>query len=53
MAQPGDECLATDEEGPMKAVIYDAYGSPDVLEVTEIGQPEARDELCPVRMRLR
>jgi len=35
----------------MKAVIYDTYGSPDVLEVTEIGQPEARDDQVLVRVR--
>jgi NADPH:quinone reductase-like Zn-dependent oxidoreductase len=35
----------------MKAVIYDTYGSPDVLEVTEIGQPEVRDDQVLVRVR--
>ena len=35
----------------MKAVIYDTDGSPDVLEVTEIDQPEARDDQVLVRVR--
>ena len=34
----------------MKAVIYDRYGSPDVLGVTEIGQPVVRDDQVLVRV---
>src|SRR5258707_7262459 len=35
----------------MRAVIYDTYGSPDLLEVTDIGPPEIRDDQVLVRVR--
>jgi NADPH:quinone reductase-like Zn-dependent oxidoreductase len=35
----------------MKAVVYDRYGSPDVLELTEIDQPVVRDDQVLVRVR--
>jgi hypothetical protein len=34
----------------MKAVVYDRYGSPDVLELVEIGQPAVRDDEVLVRV---
>jgi NADPH:quinone reductase-like Zn-dependent oxidoreductase len=33
----------------MKAIVYDRYGSPDVLELKEIGQPAVRDGEVLVR----
>jgi NADPH:quinone reductase-like Zn-dependent oxidoreductase len=35
----------------MKAVVYGRYGSPDVLELTEIDQPVVRDDQVLVRVR--
>lgn len=35
----------------MKAVVYDRYGSPDVLELTEIDQPVVGDDQVLVRVR--
>jgi NADPH:quinone reductase-like Zn-dependent oxidoreductase len=35
----------------MKAVVYDRYGSPDVLELTEIDQPVVSDDQVLVRVR--
>jgi len=35
----------------MKAVVYDRYGSPDVLELTEIDKPVVRDDQVLVRVR--
>jgi NADPH:quinone reductase-like Zn-dependent oxidoreductase len=35
----------------MKAIVYDTYGSPDVLELTEIDQPVVRDDQVLVRVR--
>jgi NADPH:quinone reductase-like Zn-dependent oxidoreductase len=35
----------------MKAVIYDRYGSPDVLELREIDEPVVRDDQVLVRVR--
>jgi NADPH:quinone reductase-like Zn-dependent oxidoreductase len=35
----------------MKAVVYDRYGSPDVLELTEIDQPVVRPDQVLVRVR--
>jgi NADPH:quinone reductase-like Zn-dependent oxidoreductase len=35
----------------VKAVVYDTYGSPDVLRLTEIDQPVARDDQVLLRVR--
>jgi NADPH:quinone reductase-like Zn-dependent oxidoreductase len=35
----------------MKAVVYSRYGSPDVLELREIGKPVVRDDQVLVRVR--
>jgi NADPH:quinone reductase-like Zn-dependent oxidoreductase len=35
----------------MNAVVYDRYGSPDVLELTEIDQPVVRPDQVLVRVR--
>ena len=35
----------------MKAVVYDTYGSPDVLELAEIDEPVVRDDQVLVRVR--
>jgi NADPH:quinone reductase-like Zn-dependent oxidoreductase len=35
----------------MKAVVYDRYGAPDVLQLTEIDQPVVRDHQVLVRVR--
>jgi NADPH:quinone reductase-like Zn-dependent oxidoreductase len=35
----------------MRAVVYDTYGSPDVLELTEIDQPVVSDDQVLVRVR--
>ena len=35
----------------MKAVVYDRYGSPDVLELREIDEPVVRDDQVLVRVR--
>ena len=35
----------------MKAVIYDRYGSPDVLELREIDEPVVGDDQVLVRVR--
>jgi NADPH:quinone reductase-like Zn-dependent oxidoreductase len=35
----------------MKAVVYGRYGSPDVLQLTEIDQPVVRDDQVLVRVR--
>jgi NADPH:quinone reductase-like Zn-dependent oxidoreductase len=40
----------TDQEEPMKAVVQDTYGSPDVLELREIDKPVAGDEDLLVRV---
>jgi NADPH:quinone reductase-like Zn-dependent oxidoreductase len=42
---------ATDQEEPMKAVVQDTYGSPDVLELREIDKPVAGDDDLLVRVR--
>jgi hypothetical protein len=34
----------------VKAVVYDTYGSPDVLELREIDQPLVRDDQVLVRV---
>jgi NADPH:quinone reductase-like Zn-dependent oxidoreductase len=40
-----------DQEQPMKAVVQDTYGSPDVLEVREIDKPVPEDNQVLVRVR--
>jgi NADPH:quinone reductase-like Zn-dependent oxidoreductase len=40
-----------DQEQPMKAVVQDSYGSPDVLEVREIDKPVPEDNQVLVRVR--
>ena len=35
----------------MKAIVYGAYGSPDVLELTDIAQPVVADNQVLVRVR--
>jgi len=35
----------------MKAIVYDTYGSPDVLELKEINKPVVRDDQVLVRVR--
>jgi NADPH:quinone reductase-like Zn-dependent oxidoreductase len=35
----------------MKAIVYGVYGSPDVLELTDIGRPVVRDDQVLVRVR--
>jgi NADPH:quinone reductase-like Zn-dependent oxidoreductase len=42
---------AVDQENTMKAVVYGRYGSPDVLQLTEIDEPVARDDQVLVRVR--
>jgi NADPH:quinone reductase-like Zn-dependent oxidoreductase len=42
---------AVDQENTMKAVVYGRYGSPDVLQFTEIDEPVARDDQVLVRVR--
>ena len=42
---------ATDQEKTVKAIVYGRYGSPDVLELTDIDQPVVRDDQVLVRVR--
>ena len=35
----------------MKAIVYDRYGPPDVLELTDIDKPVVRDDEALVRVR--
>jgi NADPH:quinone reductase-like Zn-dependent oxidoreductase len=42
---------ARDQEEPMKAVVQDTYGAPDVLELREIDKPVVRDDDLLVRVR--
>jgi NADPH:quinone reductase-like Zn-dependent oxidoreductase len=39
------------EEGSMQAIVFDRYGSPDVLELKEIDKPVAKDDQVLVRIR--
>jgi NADPH:quinone reductase-like Zn-dependent oxidoreductase len=42
--------LATDQEGTMKALVQDEYGSPDVLELRDIEKPEIGDDEVLLRV---
>jgi NADPH:quinone reductase-like Zn-dependent oxidoreductase len=44
-------CRAAAQEEPVKAVVYDSYGSPDVLALREIDQPVVRDDQVLLRIR--
>ncbi len=35
----------------MKAIVYDRYGSPDVLELMDINKPVAKDNEVLIRVR--
>jgi NADPH:quinone reductase-like Zn-dependent oxidoreductase len=41
----------TKENQPMKAVLYESYGQPDVLKIKEIEKPEVPDDGVLVRVR--
>ncbi len=41
---------ATDQENPIKAIIYHEYGSPDVLELQDIEKPGVEDDDVLVRV---
>ena len=38
-------------EDPLKAIVRDRYGSPDVLELRDIAKPVAKDDEVLVRVR--
>lgn len=42
---------AAEEEGAMKAIVHDRYGSPDVLELREVDKPVVGDDGVLVRVR--
>src|SRR5664280_1910951 len=46
--QPADGEKA---EGEMKAIVYDAYGSPDVLRLEDVSRPKPGDEDVLIRVR--
>src|SRR5664280_217967 len=46
--QPADGEKA---EGEMKAIVYDAYGSPDVLRLEDVPRPKPGDEDVLIRIR--
>ncbi len=41
---------ATAQENPMKAIVYDKYGPPDVLKLKEIDKPVVHDDDVLVRV---
>jgi NADPH:quinone reductase-like Zn-dependent oxidoreductase len=41
---------AADKESAMKAIVQDKYGSPDVLELKDVGKPAAKDDEALVRV---
>lgn len=47
----GDANHVTAREDMMKAIVYDRYGSPDVLELMEINEPVVGDDQVLVRVR--
>ncbi len=42
---------ATDQKSTMKAVVYQRYGSPDVLELKEVDKPVVQDDEVLVRVK--
>jgi NADPH:quinone reductase-like Zn-dependent oxidoreductase len=43
--------MALAQESPMKAILQDRYGSPEVLELREVDRPEIPDDRVLVRVR--
>jgi NADPH:quinone reductase-like Zn-dependent oxidoreductase len=41
--------LEMDQEGTMKAIVQEEYGSPDVLELEDVAKPEIGDDEVLVR----
>jgi NADPH:quinone reductase-like Zn-dependent oxidoreductase len=51
-ARAGDGLeTATDRQATMKAIVYDKYGAPDVLELREVGKPAPNADEILVKVR--
>ena len=49
--QNGDANTPTQPEGTVRTIVQDAYGSPDVFRLAQIGIPEVADDQVLVRVQ--